>query len=157
MDFPTSIKSCFSKYATFSGRASCSEFWWWTLFTVLSLILVPIAVNTIYIVASSIISGTSFLTSQISMGTSYLAGYTITLILHAFFTMLSFAYPLALILPSLAVLVRRLHDAGYSGWLALVFILTAPICFIGIIMGIIFCCKDSTPEQSETTFDTHMG
>ena len=32
MDFGTSIKTCFSKYAVFSGRASRSEFWWFPLF-----------------------------------------------------------------------------------------------------------------------------
>lgn len=29
------VTSCFSRYATFSGRASRSEYWWWTLFVVL--------------------------------------------------------------------------------------------------------------------------
>lgn len=32
MTFLESIKSCFSNYATFSGRASRSEFWWFQLF-----------------------------------------------------------------------------------------------------------------------------
>lgn len=32
MDFPTSIKTCFSKYATFEGRASRSEYWYFVLF-----------------------------------------------------------------------------------------------------------------------------
>ena len=35
MDFVTSIKTCFSKYATFSGQASRSEFWWFILFCAL--------------------------------------------------------------------------------------------------------------------------
>lgn len=34
MKFIESIKTCFKKYATFSGRASRSEYWWWVLFTV---------------------------------------------------------------------------------------------------------------------------
>ena len=147
MDFIASIKSGFSKYATFSGRATLSEFWWWTLFAILSIILMPIVANTIYIVISSIISGISFMTSRMSMGTSYIAGYTITLILHSFLTLLSSAYPLAILLPSLAMLVRRLHDAGHSGWLALLIVLTAPICFIGIILGIILCSKNSVPQD----------
>ena len=33
MDIATSIKTCFQKYAVFSGRASRSEFWWFYLFT----------------------------------------------------------------------------------------------------------------------------
>ena len=32
MDFQTSVKTCFKKYATFSGRASRSEFWYFYLF-----------------------------------------------------------------------------------------------------------------------------
>lgn len=35
MTFGESIKTCFSKYADFTGRATRSEFWWWTLFVVL--------------------------------------------------------------------------------------------------------------------------
>ena len=35
MTFGQSIKTCFSKYATFSGRATRSEFWWFWLFQVL--------------------------------------------------------------------------------------------------------------------------
>jgi uncharacterized membrane protein YhaH (DUF805 family) len=32
MTFGESIKTCFSKYATFEGRASLSEYWWFFLF-----------------------------------------------------------------------------------------------------------------------------
>lgn len=35
MNFSTAISTCLSKYATFSGRASRSEYWWFYLFTVL--------------------------------------------------------------------------------------------------------------------------
>jgi uncharacterized membrane protein YhaH (DUF805 family) len=35
MNFPTAVSTCLSKYATFEGRASRSEFWWFYLFTVL--------------------------------------------------------------------------------------------------------------------------
>lgn len=35
MDFGTAIKTCFSKYATFSGRARRSELWFWILFSVI--------------------------------------------------------------------------------------------------------------------------
>lgn len=35
MDFVTAIKTVFSKYATFTGRARRSEFWYWYLFTVI--------------------------------------------------------------------------------------------------------------------------
>ncbi len=35
MSFSESIGACLSKYATFSGRAGRSEFWWFFLFCVL--------------------------------------------------------------------------------------------------------------------------
>ena len=39
MQFGQSISTCFSKYATFSGRASRSEFWWFVLFYYAFLII----------------------------------------------------------------------------------------------------------------------
>jgi len=35
MNFSQAISTCMSKYVTFSGRASRSEFWWFFLFTVI--------------------------------------------------------------------------------------------------------------------------
>lgn len=35
MTFIDAIRTCFRKYADFSGRASRSEFWWWVLFNVI--------------------------------------------------------------------------------------------------------------------------
>lgn len=35
MTFVESVKTCFSKYADFKGRASRSEYWWYALFIVL--------------------------------------------------------------------------------------------------------------------------
>ena len=31
MNFMTAVKTCFSKYVDFSGRAERSEYWWWIL------------------------------------------------------------------------------------------------------------------------------
>lgn len=39
MTFIDSIKNCFTKYVTFDGRASRSEYWWWTLFALLVSII----------------------------------------------------------------------------------------------------------------------
>lgn len=40
MSFAESVKTAFSKYATFSGRARRSEYWWWVLFQIILLIAV---------------------------------------------------------------------------------------------------------------------
>ena len=72
MTFGAAIRTCFSKYATVTGRASRSEYWWWTLFSVL-----------------------------LNVGLIPIVGQLISL---------------ALLLPSVAVAVRRLHDVDRSGW-----------------------------------------
>ena len=59
MNFVDSIKSGFRNYATFSGRASRSEYWWWTLFT----LLVTAAVSGLGDALSSLVSVALFLPS----------------------------------------------------------------------------------------------
>lgn len=68
--FVDAVTTCLRKYVDFSGRASRSEFWYFTL-------------------AYGIASNIPFIGAIIS---------------------------LALLLPSLAVSARRLHDTGKSGW-----------------------------------------
>ena len=47
MTFGESIKTCFSKYADFTGRASRSEYWWWFLFLVLGNIAASLISETV--------------------------------------------------------------------------------------------------------------
>lgn len=37
------IKSCFSQYVTFSGRACRSEYWYWILFTILASVIIAVS------------------------------------------------------------------------------------------------------------------
>jgi len=104
MDFGQSISTCLSKYATFSGRASRSEYWWFVLFSVL-----------------------------VSFGTQFL-----DIFLGLF--LLNLIASLALLLPSLAVGVRRLHDTDRSGWWLL--LLLIPV--IGWIVVLVFNCMRGT-------------
>ncbi|MCV9951451.1 DUF805 domain-containing protein [Paenibacillus polymyxa] len=57
---------------------------------------------------------------------------------------LSFIYGLAVLLPSLAVLFRRLHDTGKTGW----WILIALVPF-GSIVLLVFTCLDSQPGDNK--------
>lgn len=54
-------------------------------------------------------------------------------------SLLSGLYTLAVLLPSLAVSVRRLHDTGRSGW----WILIGLIPLVGSIILLVFMCLDS--------------
>jgi uncharacterized membrane protein YhaH (DUF805 family) len=57
---------------------------------------------------------------------------------------LSDLYVLAVLIPSIAVGIRRLHDTGKSGW----WILIGLIPIIGTIIFIVFACQDSQPGDN---------
>ena len=48
MTFQTAIRTCFSKYFTFSGRASRSEYWWFFLFLILPSLVATILDSVIF-------------------------------------------------------------------------------------------------------------
>ena len=103
------------KYAVFSGRARRSEFWFFTLFNAIALIVLSIidyAIGT-YDVQNSI---------------GILGGI----------------YSLAVLIPSIAVTVRRLHDISRSGW----WVLIAFVPIIGGIILLVFTVLDSKPEAN---------
>lgn len=85
MSFVEAIKTCFSDYANFSGRARRSEYWFWTLFVALGEIALTIIGLLIF-------------------GTENTAS-----------TLLSNLFSIGTIVPCLAVTWRRLHDIGRSG------------------------------------------
>ena len=97
------------KYAVFSGRARRQEYWMFVLS------------NVIIVLFLSIIDGIAGSDSESSRNT------------------LTTLYGLTVLLPSLAVGVRRLHDTGRSGWWMLVGLI--PI--IGAIVLLIFIIQDS--------------
>lgn len=88
------------KYAVFSGRASRSEYWWWALFSA----IVGIAIEALYI--------PSLLARPRGGGFHLDAGIVVAAIVAS-------VWGLATIVPTLALLWRRLHDANFSGlfWL----------------------------------------
>ena len=53
-------------------------------------------------------------------------------------------YVLAILLPSIAVSIRRLHDTNRSGW----WLLVSLIPFVGPIVLLVFMILDSTPGQN---------
>ena len=110
MGFGEAIRSVFSKYVTFSGRARRSEYWYFYLFTVLAGMAAALI--------DAIIPGASG--SEAFRN----SGGPVQAILN-----------LALILPTLAVTVRRLHDTGHSGWLMLGFVAFAVVALIVFVIG----------------------
>lgn len=115
MSFVDAIKSYFKNYATFTGRARRSEFWYTVLFT----FLVSAGLSILFPGTVMEVNGIDF--QQNSPIVSL--------------------WSLATLVPSLAVTWRRLHDAGKPGpYFFYVFI---PIA--GVIMLVIQLVKDSAP------------
>lgn len=98
------------KYATFSGRAQRAEYWYFVLFYIL-----------IFIGLSFIDGVMGSFSSEAGMG--FLGGLL----------------TLGLLIPSIAVGVRRLHDTGRSGW----WLLLALIPLVGAIVLLVFTVQDS--------------
>jgi uncharacterized membrane protein YhaH (DUF805 family) len=75
-------------------------------------------------------------------------GYVVALILIAIAKPLAFLaiiFYLAIIVPSIAVSIRRLHDTGKSGW----FVLIGLIPLVGGIILLVFQVSDSTPGDNQ--------
>ena len=102
MNFIEAVKSVFTHYADFKGRARRSEYWWFTLFN---------------IIASSIVS--------------------------AVIPDFAWIWSLVVLIPGIAVCVRRLHDVGKKGW----FYLWILVPIAGAIILLIQFCKDSTADN----------
>ena len=99
-------------YATFSGRARRKEYWMFFLISALISIVLTLL---------DILLGT--------YSVEYEAG------------LFSGLYSLLILLPSIAVVVRRLHDTDRSGW----WILISLIPLVGVIVLFVFMCLDSQP------------
>jgi uncharacterized membrane protein YhaH (DUF805 family) len=116
------------KYVLFSGRARRSEYWYFTLFsTIVSFILIAIDVAMGTGSADSSAGGDAGVAMNVNLG------------------ILSGIYALAVFLPSLGVLVRRLHDTDHSGWW--IFITLVPI--IGAFVLLYFLVIDGTPGDNK--------
>ena len=129
MNFIQSISTCMRKYVTFSGRATRSEFWWFYLFTVL-----------VNFAATS--QASSFVPDLLN-GQDMTENESSCFLNNFFFLYLSTITSLILLLPSLAVAVRRLHDVGRSGlWILIAFTV------IGIIPLLIWYVTHTKDEEN---------
>lgn len=104
------------KYAVFKGRARRKEYWFFTLISIL-----------------------------ISIALGFVDGFAGTLDATTGVGMLGGLYSLVILIPSLAVMVRRLHDTGRTGWWF--FLLFIPL--IGAIVLLIFLLQDSKPGENK--------
>ena len=116
------------QYADFKGRARRKEFWMFSLF------------DSIFLLSAMVIDY-AFIEYTLEMYCNDIY-YNDADVFPGFFEVL---YSLALVIPGLAVTVRRLHDVGHSGWLLLIIFI--PI--IGWIWLFVLLCTDSQTGENK--------
>lgn len=119
-------KLFFKNYAVFHGRASQSEYWWIALWGVIASVVFSLVFAALII---PIASSSSSSASSAGMG-----------VMSILISLLGVLY-LGILVPSLALQVRRLHDAGFSGFFVLL-----SLTYIGAFVVLAMCIMGSKPE-----------
>ncbi|MDH6180422.1 uncharacterized membrane protein YhaH (DUF805 family) [Microbacteriaceae bacterium SG_E_30_P1] len=126
--FGQAVSRFFKKYATVSGRASRSEYWWAALFNVL--------VSAVFAIILVIVLSTTG--EQTSTGVRGTGPEIAVLVVWGIVV-------LGLIIPHIAVTVRRLHDGNFTGWLYLLNLIPS----VGGIIVFILALLPSNPEGAK--------
>lgn len=148
MSFGEAIKTVLTqKYATFSGRARRSEYWWFHLFTFLiGLVLMVILVG---LAIAGLADGTETAGTTSADGvvthTSLTGGSMALLVISAVVAVIFLIASLGMVLPSWSLTVRRLHDIGFSGW----WLLIGFVPMVGAIALFVFSVLDSQPGDNQ--------
>ena len=118
------VKRFFQKYATFSGRASRSEFWWAYLAYVAVYLLIYLPAS-----AAGVTSVAVTADGLIAYGPGYWVFWSIGMVVW-----------LATIVPFLALVWRRLHDSNRPGWYYLIGVIP-----FGVILVLVFLALPTNP------------
>ena len=121
MNFTAAIRSFWSRFADFKGRSRRSEYWYVQLFLVVTNLAVA------------------------GIDLALMDGDVDRFIANGGGGIVGLIWIFATIVPALAVLVRRLHDTGKTGWCALV----GFIPLVGSIVLLVFTVTDSSPGENK--------
>ena len=148
LSFGEALKTCFKKYATFSGRARRSEFWW---FSVLNILLSAAMYAVFWWKLAKVaemqnqVAEVMFDEEKMEALKAQASGFDNT---FAIVMVILGIIALLLLLPSLAVAVRRLRDTGKTGF----WLVGAIIPIVNIVVGIIlliYYLKDSDRDANK--------
>jgi uncharacterized membrane protein YhaH (DUF805 family) len=117
VSFPEAVGLFFKRYVDFQGRSRRSEYWWVQL---LNFIIFFVGVVLAMVVGGFDPSGASTDINPIGMVILGVLGL----------------YGLAIILPSIALFVRRLHDINQTGWIYLGLVVAGLIPLVNLIAAI---------------------
>jgi uncharacterized membrane protein YhaH (DUF805 family) len=126
------------QYADFSGRAGRKELWIFVLFNGIFANAIMVLENVLGITAFDFGYVTMIFDSVLGTETPDLYG-------NMGFGWLYLTYNLAVLIPSLAVGVRRFHDTGKSGWNYFVGLIP----LAGIIILLVWFCKDGQADENK--------
>ena len=121
MNFTAAIRSFWSRFADFKGRSRRSEYWYVQLFLVVTNLAVA------------------------GIDLALMDGDVDRFIANGGGGIVGLIWIFATIVPALAVLIRRLHDTGKTGWWALV----GFIPLVGAIVLLVFTVTDSSPGENK--------
>jgi uncharacterized membrane protein YhaH (DUF805 family) len=121
MNFTAAIRSFWSRFADFKGRSRRSEYWYVQLFLVVTNMAVA------------------------GIDLALMDGDVDRFIANGGGGIVGLIWIFATIVPALAVLIRRLHDTGKTGWWALV----GFIPLVGAIVLLVFTVTDSSPGENK--------
>lgn len=122
-------KRFWRKYADFSGRASRSEYW----FGALWVFLLTFGTYLVGAVLLAVLGSVLVMSREAATAFGLIAGLL---------GLLWFAAYLALLVPMISLAVRRLHDAGYSGY----YYFMGLIPFVGGILLLVYLLTESKPQ-----------
>lgn len=145
MSFGQAVKSVFSQYATFTGRARRAEYWWFYLFSVLVSIPFQIFFFAMYVASFAAALDDTGPNGEIAPEDVEWGAFAVGLVPLVL-------VGLALFLPTLAVTVRRLHDTGRSGWWYLVGFVP-----FGSIVLLVFTVLEGDPHANQYGPDPKAG
>ena len=111
-------------YVTFEGRATRAEFWWFQLAHIVALIALAI----LAVIGASMMPALPVLVLPLVV------------------------YGIGTFLPGLALMARRFHDGGYSGWMVLLGLIPPPI---GGIVVLVFMVLPSERGDNKYGTDPH--
>jgi uncharacterized membrane protein YhaH (DUF805 family) len=143
MNFNEAVKSVFSKYAVFKGRARRSEYWWFMLFTILAALLLgifPKMVGDLFSIATFIPGLTVMVRRLHDIGKS---GWHALLFYIPFIVFMIFTY---------TYLSKLDPDDIYNtmpGDFRAVFIISSILTSIASIYMLVLLCTDSQPRDNE--------
>jgi len=111
------------RYADFQGRSTRMEFWMFALFVTIVMVVLQVLMGIMFASSMSVDPQTGVVTGGGGIG---------------IFAVIIWVFYLAILVPSIAVGVRRMHDQDKSGWFILI-----------PIANLIFYCLPGTPGPNK--------